>query len=422
MIRYRCSFLILAILIFVALPGFSQAATNKSAPAATPATKPISSEGLLKALKIGGLPSSELVQIIGERGVDFEVNAAIEEQLKDAGATPEVIKAVRANYRPPAPPPKPPAPAPSPAPTPTPAPTPADDVLTNQTVIEMVAAKVPENLILAKIRTSKTQFDLSAAGLIELSRKGVPPQVVEAMVPPSEPAKQRVDDRATPNLRWRFVAIPAGEFDMGCSPGDGDCDNDEKPRHRVRISKGFEIGKYEVTQAMWESVMGSNPSDFKGPDLPVEQVSWDDVQQFLRGLNARNDGYRYRLPTEAEWEYAARAGSTSASYGNVDAIAWCDDNSVNRTHPGGQKQPNAWGLYDMEGNVWEWVQDWYDENYYRQSSSVNPQGSSSGQYRVVRGGSWKVKARSVRSSNRNWDVPGARNDYTGFRCVREVAP
>ena len=156
-----------------------------------------------------------------------------------------------------------------------------------------------------------------------------------------------------------FVWVPPGEFRMGSKSSEAD--DDERPRMRVRISRGFFLGKYEVTQGQWEAVMGSNPSRFDGcgPDCPVENVSWDDVQEFIRRLNAREGGNRYRLPTEAEWEYAARAGTNGDHYGNLAAIAWHEDNSGNRTHPVGRKAPNEWGLYDMLGNVWEWVEDWY---------------------------------------------------------------
>jgi formylglycine-generating enzyme required for sulfatase activity len=221
-------------------------------------------------------------------------------------------------------------------------------------------------------------------------------------------------------LMWAFVKIPAGEFDMGCSPNDGECygnATNERPRHHIRISKGFEIGKYEVTQAMWESVMGSNPSHFKGADRPVEKVDWDKAQEFLRRLNARNDGYHYRLPTEAEWEYAARAGSTTAHYGSLDSIAWHRGNSSGQTHPVGQKQPNAWGLYDVEGNVSEWVQDLYVEKYYSISPLVDPQGPALGLGRVIRGGSFGSRGRSMRLSERWFSSHGGAN-YLGFRCVR----
>ena len=218
-----------------------------------------------------------------------------------------------------------------------------------------------------------------------------------------------------------FVQIQPGEFTVGCSSGDTECTASESPIHRVRITQSFQIGKYEVTQQQWQAVMGSNPSGFKGATLPVETVSWDDVQGFLQRLNARNDGYRYRLPTEAEWEYAARAGTTD-KYAGASAlgdVAWYGDNSGRKTHPVGQKRPNAWGLYDMLGNVWEWCQDWYGD--YSSSSVENPAGPSSGPGRVLRGGSLYQSASTTRVSIRDGIVPGGRGDGLGFRCVREVA-
>jgi formylglycine-generating enzyme required for sulfatase activity len=225
--------------------------------------------------------------------------------------------------------------------------------------------------------------------------------------------------------RWELVPIPPGEFQMGCSPGDSQCGDDEKPAHPVRITKGFEIGKYEVTQAQWEAVMESNPSDFKGADRPVEQVSWNDVQEFLANLNGRNDGYRYRLPTEAEWEYAARAGTAGEYYGSLDAIAWYGRNSGDQTHPVGGKLPNAWGLYDVLGNVWEWCQDWHKDDYYTEfpkSPAVDPRGPAKGEYRVLRGGSWYKYLWFLRVSSRFRERPSARYRHIGFRCVRETRP
>src|SRR5262245_46093006 len=178
----------------------------------------------------------------------------------------------------------------------------------------------------------------------------------------------------------QFVKIAPGEFMMGCSTGDIDCNDDERPQHRVQITKPFEIGKYEVTQAQWQSVMGSNPSTSKGDDRPVETVSKNDVQEFVTKLNAGNDGYQYRLPTEAEWEYAARAGSDEQYVGGrLDDIAWYAANSEDETHPVGKKKPNAWGIYDMEGNVREWVADWYSRDYYSNSPAADPTGPAPGQ-------------------------------------------
>ena len=221
-----------------------------------------------------------------------------------------------------------------------------------------------------------------------------------------------------------FVKIQPGEFLMGCSSNDSECDTNEKPSHQVRITKAFEIGKYEVTQTQWESVMGTNRSKFAGSNLPVENVTWQATQEFLEKMNDRNDGYRYRLPTEAEWEYAARAGTTGAYAGPLDAMGWYDRNSGDQTHPVGQKQPNAWGLHDMHGNVLEWVQDWYEEKYYESSPASDPTGPPEGQFRVMRGGSWNDTAEYVRITFRSVAEP--RYEHfdldIGFRCVREALP
>jgi formylglycine-generating enzyme required for sulfatase activity len=172
----------------------------------------------------------------------------------------------------------------------------------------------------------------------------------------------------------QFVKISPGEFMMGCSQNDDACNADEKPAHRVQITKVFEMGKYEVTQAEYQTVMGTNPSTIKGENRPVETVSRIEAQEFLDRLNARNDGFHYRLPTEAEWEYAARAGTSTKNAGSLDDIAWYAGNSGDETHPVGQKKPNRWGLHDMQGNVREWVSDWYAANYYSNSPVADPAG------------------------------------------------
>jgi len=262
-----------------------------------------------------------------------------------------------------------------------------------------------------------------------------------------------------------FVKIQPGEFRMGCSANDPACNDDEKPAHRVRITKPFEIGRYEITQAQWKAVMGTNPSVMQGDTRPVESISKGEAQAFLNKLNEFNDGYRYRLPTEAEWEYAARAGATGANTGKLDEVAWYAGNSQDETHPVGAKRPNAWGLHDMEGNVREWVQDFYSFNYYSASPAEDPTGPAAGarggpggpppdgqrggrlprgergrgapegappnaprgrggrgpaQLPVMRGGAWDTRDSFVRVSARyNYYGDTLRVSNVGFRAVRE---
>jgi len=222
------------------------------------------------------------------------------------------------------------------------------------------------------------------------------------------------------SIGMEFVLIPAGTFQMGSN--DSDAYDNEKPVHTVRITQPFYLGKYEVTQGQWQAVMGNNPSKFTGdPNRPVEHVSWDDVQEFVRRLNSREGGAMYRLPTEAEWEYAARAETTTRwsfgdDVGQLGRYAWHDQNAGGQTHPVGQLQPNSWGLYDMHGNVWEWVQDWYGG--YASGTAVDPAGPSSGSIRVNRGGSWIDSARYCRSAPRIRGAPGDRIVYLGFRLLR----
>jgi formylglycine-generating enzyme required for sulfatase activity len=249
-------------------------------------------------------------------------------------------------------------------------------------------------------------------------------------------------------IGMEFVKIEPGEFVMGCSADDKDCVADEKPAHRVQITKPFEIGKYELTQAQWQAVMGSNPSTIKGDDHPVETVSKDDVHAFLAKLNARNDGFNYRLPTEAEWEYAARAGTAGTPAASLAGIAWYGANSEDETHAVGTKKPNAWGLYDMLGNVREWVEDVYANYSFAAGPLIDPGGPQAGgrggggggdgvgygrqrggggrgrgggrQLPVMRGGGWDNPAAFVRFSARyHCYGPTFRVSDVGFRVVRE---
>jgi formylglycine-generating enzyme required for sulfatase activity len=229
------------------------------------------------------------------------------------------------------------------------------------------------------------------------------------------------------SISGNMVTISGGTFLMGCTDEDTTCDPDESPQHEVTISP-FEISRYEVTQGQWEAVMGSLPSNIEshslgqGDNYPVYYVSWNDVQGFIDELNFQTD-INYRLPTEAEWEYAARAGTETKWYCGddencVDDIAWYDEEfGTDKTHPVGQKDSNGWGLYDMSGNVWEWVQDWYSDSYYSVSYSDDPTGPASGSHRVIRGGGWTCNAMISRSSRRISSPPSSRGYGTGFRLV-----
>ena len=218
----------------------------------------------------------------------------------------------------------------------------------------------------------------------------------------------------------KMVKVEAGSFDMGATPEMENPDTDEMTVHRVTLTNDYYIGRYEVTQALWQAVMGSNPSKFKGDDLPVETVNWGDCQDFISKLNAMT-GKRFRLPTEAEWEYAARGGKKSRGYqysgsNTLGDVAWYGDNSGSKTHAVGTKQPNELGIYDMTGNVWEWCQDWYDS--YSSSPQTNPTRAVGGAGRVNRGGSLVDPARDCRTSFRSTIVTSdIRSSVLGLRLV-----
>ena len=251
----------------------------------------------------------------------------------------------------------------------------------------------------------------------------------EAKPQPKQGAKQpkRSADEIINAYVNSMVYVEGGTFTMGdTGEQGGDVFSDEKPAHSVTLSS-YHIGQTEVTQELWEAVMGSNPSEFKGSNRPVECVSWDDCQEFISRLNAKT-GKRFRLPTEAEWEYAARGGSRSRGYkysgsDNIYDVAWFTQNSCDKgssspdygTHAVGTKLPNELGLYDMTGNVWEWCSDWYGT--YSSSAQSNPTGPSSGSYRVHRGGSWNGNAWRCRVSIRRINSLGNRGSFLGVRLA-----
>jgi formylglycine-generating enzyme required for sulfatase activity len=261
---------------------------------------------------------------------------------------------------------------------------------------------------------------------------------------------QNAGDRGvwTNTLGMDFVQISAGTFLMGSNEDSASVRGTfvlsrQRPVHEVHITSPIRFGRFEVTQAQWEAVMGSNPSEYEGADRPVENVSFNDVQDFLLRLNELENTERYRLPTEAEWEYAALAGSKNRFGGTSDLDSLClyaniadaSEREANPKHPGtnrcddgfaktspvGSYRPNGWGLYDMTGNVWEWTRDWYDARYYDYSPADNPTGPASGTHHVKRGGCWHDNDRFQRIAFRIGDAPPYRKGpHLGFRVVAEV--
>jgi formylglycine-generating enzyme required for sulfatase activity len=244
-------------------------------------------------------------------------------------------------------------------------------------------------------------------------------QVSDGEAPKNPPVTQEPKKKFTVDLgggvTMEFILIRPGSFTMGSN----------KVTHKVTLTKPFYLGKYEVTQEQWEKVMGNNPSQFKGAKNPVERVSWNDCQSFVAKLQEKVSGQTFRLPTEAEWEYSCRAGATGDycygdDRGSLAEYAWYDGNANNTTHPVGEKKPNAWGLYDMHGNVWEWCADWYGE--YSATAVDDPQGTSSGAGRACRGGDWFHYAGLCRTTDRYNSDPTSSNNIIGFRVARSSVP
>ena len=240
--------------------------------------------------------------------------------------------------------------------------------------------------------TKELEADLREAG----AEESVIAAVREVATKPAVPSPRIGDVKVNPKDGDRYVWIPPGSFSMGCSPGDSECYDDEKPAKQVTISRGFWMGETEVTQETYERVTGTNPSSFKGARLPVETLSWDQANGYCAGVGMK-------LPSESDWEYAARGGSLGPRYGELDAIAWYSGNSGGRTRDVRLKQANAYGLYDMLGNVWEWTASWYEE----------------GKTKVLRGASWNGNPRYLRVSGRYRHGPAGRYVKIGFRCVGE---
>ena len=283
-----------------------------------------------------------------------------------------------------------------------------------EVVAALVAGLTGEKLTTSGVRKPLRPESTDKAGQKTRKRK------ILAQVFPVSGSRNKIVQLG--QAKFEMVYVEGGTFRMGATEEQGeDAEGWEKPVHRVTLSS-YLIGKHEVTQALWEEVMGSNPSENnQGRDYPVEHVSWFDCQEFIEKLNART-GMKFRLPTEAEWEYAARGGKRSKGYkyagsDNLDEVGWYGDNSEEHTHPVGLKKPNELGLYDMSGNVWEWCQDWYGA--YSSEAQTNPAGPQFGKlgFRVLRGGSRWCIARSCRVSDRFYYSPGNRDSDFGLRLV-----
>ncbi len=263
-----------------------------------------------------------------------------------------------------------------------------------------------QNLIITPKLVSLPQGDSHS---VELAHKPVKPYQ------PSNFSAPSASDSFT---GMEFVSIEPGCFQMGSPTKESEWNNNT-PQHKVCLSKGYYLGKYEVTQAQWQKVMGNNPSHFNEDNKPVENVSWNDVLEFIQKLNKQTKK-TYRLPTEAEWEYACTS-STNMKYcgsNDINEVAWFNDNSNNETHSVGLKQQNGQGLYDMSGNVFEWVQDWYGDDFYGNSPKNNPKGRLTGSRRVFRGGSWYPYSNVVLSTYRSGNKPDYRDNDLGFRLAR----
>jgi len=265
----------------------------------------------------------------------------------------------------------------------------------------------------------------------ELLLNAVLRETPKAMVIAAGDLGEEQDYEIADGVKMRFCWVPAGRFGMGSPEEEGGRFYSEGPVRGVTISQGFWMGKYEVTQGEWEAVMGSDPSKFTGGKrLPVERVSWNDIcgdekrgGGFLGKVGIRApEGWRFDLPSEAQWEYACRAGTTGAYAGDLDGMGWYSSNAGSKTHEVGGKRANKWGLCDMHGNVYEWCRDWYADSYPG-LKTVDPEGPAGGTYRVNRGGCWITSAGYCRSANRDWYSPDYRNDYVGFRLsLQSVSP
>jgi len=413
------------VLVAVLLCIFSVTAASQTTDAPTHPLTLADIVGLLR----GSVNTRRVRTLIQEQGVSFVIDSQIEKQIRAAGGDDSLLLAIKEISRKQGPGTNQQAPK-----------------LKTGTNAEQIASLVVGASDDCTVSVNGTSFDIKAGETKKVAAE-VGENLVEAVSKKGEAASwhkvvqvssseqkavfiefQMLADNTTTTMRTEaatgtikvnpkdgqiYVWIAPGSFQMGCSPGDNECSDNEKPSHAVTISRGFWIAQTLVPQAAYTRVRGNNPSQSQGERLPVDRVKWDDASSYCAAVGLR-------LPSEAEWEYAARAGSGASRYGDLDAIAWYSRNSGYKTHDVGLKQENAWKLYDPLGNVWEWTNDWYDAIYYSQSPSQDPRGPKSGEYRVVRGGSFEYDARGVRVSYRSAYIPSSAFRDVGFRCAGEV--
>lgn len=254
----------------------------------------------------------------------------------------------------------------------------------------------------------------ACSGLLEADENAAD-SAASAEAAPESKLANKAGDRKTivvNGVEFAFRWAPAGTFSMGAPKTEEGRFDDEIP-HQVTLTKGFWIMETEVTQKQWKAVMGNDPARFQGDNNPVECVSWDDCQEFCKKCS--QSGAKLELPTEAQWEYACRAGSVEAYPGDLEQTTWYEGNCGSKTHPVGTKKPNAWGLYDMTGNAWEWCADWYGE--YPNESVTDPTGPQKGSFKLFRGGGWHESARYCRCAVRGYSEPDYQDGNFGFRCI-----
>jgi formylglycine-generating enzyme required for sulfatase activity len=344
-----------------------------------------------------GMDSAQLAKKVEQAGIDFDPTEDYLQSLSADGTQEVLIQALRNAS------PKP---------------------LSKQKVLAMAVGGMPGQRAAEMVRRLGLAFGVDNLFLQTLQEAGADDLLIAAvrevggMMKPLPPAPGTV--RLNPKDGLNYAWIPPGTFTMGCSPGDKECKDYESPPHAVTLSKGFWMGQTLVTVAAYKRfsaatgrTMPTAPSfnaAWMISNMPIVNVDWNDSSAYCQWASGR-------LPTEAEWEYAARGGSTEGRFGNVDDIAWYGQINGGHTHEVAQKRPNGYGLYDMLGNAWEWMNDWYGDQSYKNGLFTDPVGPSTGDKRLLRGASWGAAADSVRVSSRKWNVPTDKQDYIGCRCV-----